>query len=33
MKNIAIALMVVLNFSCKENTPETVQETQLIKKI
>lgn len=32
MKNIAIALMVVLNFSCKENTSETVQETQLIKK-
>ena len=32
MKHIAIALMVVLNFSCKENTPETVQETQLIKK-
>ena len=32
MKNIAIALMVVLNFSCKENTPETFQETQLIKK-
>lgn len=32
MKHFAIALMVVLNFSCKENTPETVQETQLIKK-
>lgn len=32
MKHIAIALMVVLNFSCKENAPETVQETQLIKK-
>lgn len=32
MKHIAIALMVVLNYSCKENTPETVQETKLIKK-
>ena len=32
MKHIVIALLVVLNFSCKENTPEIVQETQLTKK-